>query len=561
MLSRLHIRNLAVLDEVETELRAGFNALTGETGAGKSMLVDALALALGSRADSGAVRSGAEKAEVTAVFDLDAAHDVRAWLCARDLDGEDECQLRRVITAEGRSRGYINGQPVPLEQLRELGSRLVEICGQHAHQSLLARAAQRDVLDAHGRHGQLVAEVADAWARWQALETERRTLLEAQADRLARRELLAYQIGELRALALQPGEIEALEQEQVVLANAGRIRAGVGQALDRIYDADEGSAHALLGSAAREITALAHLDPALAQPAAALAQVLVQVADTANELRHRLEALEHDPGRQDAVESRLAAAQELARRQRSTPEALWQRLAAAESELGTIDASDERLGQIAAEAARQADVFAEASGRLHRARCQAADSLATAVTANLRELGMPGATFRIHVEALAPGQAGPSGADLVEFQVTTGAGQPPGPMARIASGGELSRLSLAIQAVAMAAHGAPTLVFDEVDAGIGGGVAEIVGQSLRRLSTGRQVLCVTHLAQVASQADHHFAVSKVSGTRSTRTGIRELKGNDRVEEIARMLGGVTLTERTRAHAREMLASARPRQAG
>lgn len=561
MLSRLHIRNLAVLDEVETELHAGFNALTGETGAGKSMLVDALALALGSRADSGAVRSGAEKAEVTAVFDLDAAHDVRAWLCARDLDGEDECQLRRVITAEGRSRGYINGQPVPLEQLRELGSRLVEICGQHAHQSLLARAAQRDVLDAHGRHGQLVAEVADAWARWQALETERRTLLEAQADRLARRELLAYQIGELRALALQPGEIEALEQEQVVLANAGRIRAGVGQALDRIYDADEGSAHALLGSAAREITALAHLDPALAQPAAALAQVLVQVADTANELRHRLEALEHDPGRQDAVESRLAAAQELARRQRSTPEALWQRLAAAESELGTIDASDERLGQIAAEAARQADVFAEASGRLHRARCQAADSLATAVTANLRELGMPGATFRIHVEALAPGQAGPSGADLVEFQVTTGAGQPPGPMARIASGGELSRLSLAIQAVAMAAHGAPTLVFDEVDAGIGGGVAEIVGQSLRRLSTGRQVLCVTHLAQVASQADHHFAVSKVSGTRSTRTGIRELKGNDRVEEIARMLGGVTLTERTRAHAREMLASARPRQAG
>lgn len=561
MLSRLHIRNLAVLDEVETELRAGFNALTGETGAGKSMLVDALALALGSRADSGAVRSGAEKAEVTAVFDLDAAHDVRAWLCARDLDGEDECQLRRVITAEGRSRGYINGQPVPLEQLRELGSRLVEICGQHAHQSLLARAAQRDVLDAHGRHGQLVAEVADAWARWQALETEHRTLLEAQADRLARRELLAYQIGELRALALQPGEIEALEQEQVVLANAGRIRAGVGQALDRIYDADEGSAHALLGSAAREITALAHLDPALAQPAAALAQVLVQVADTANELRHRLDALEHDPGRQDAVESRLAAAQELARRQRSTPEALWQRLAAAESELGTIDASDERLGQIAAEAARQADVFAEASGRLHRARCQAADSLATAVTANLRELGMPGATFRIHVEALAPGQAGPSGTDLVEFQVTTGAGQPPGPMARIASGGELSRLSLAIQAVAMAAHGAPTLVFDEVDAGIGGGVAEIVGQSLRRLSTGRQVLCVTHLAQVASQADHHFAVSKVSGTRSTRTGIRELTGNDRVEEIARMLGGVTLTERTRAHAREMLASARPRQAG
>ncbi len=561
MLTRLHIRNLAVLDEVETELHAGFNALTGETGAGKSMLVDALALALGSRAESSAVRSGAEKAEVTAVFDLDGADDVRAWLAARDLDGADECQLRRVITAEGRSRGYLNGQPVPLEQLRELGTRLVEICGQHAHQSLLSRATQRDVLDAHGRHDQLVAEVASAWARWRALESERCGLREAQADRLARRDLLAYQLGELRALALQPGEVEALEQERTVLANAGRISAGVGQVLDRIYDADEGSAHDLIGSATREIAALAQLDPALAQPAATLAQVLIQVADTANELRRRLDTLEHDPGRQEAVESRLAAAQELARRQRSTPEALWQRLDAVEAELVRIDASDERLEQIAAEATRQASAFGDACERLHGARLQAAASLAAAVTANLHELGMPAATFCVQVATLAPAQAGPSGADQVEFQVTTNAGQPPGPLARVASGGELSRLSLAIQAVAMAAHGAPTLVFDEVDAGIGGGVAEIVGQSLRRLSTGRQVLCVTHLAQVASQADHHLAVSKVSGARSTRTGIRELKGADRVEEIARMLGGVTITERTRAHAREMLAGARPRRAG
>lgn len=561
MLTSLHISNLAVLDEIEIELAPGFSTLTGETGTGKSMLIDALALALGARAESAVVRAGAARAEISATFDLRDAGGLAQWLAQRDLDTGEECQLRRVITREGRSRGYINAQPVPMELLRETGARLVEICGQHAHQSLLARTTQRELLDAHGGHDDLLTAVNSAYRELAALQSEQSRLSAARQDRETRRDLLSYQVGELRALNLVDGEVDALEAERLLLANAGRISSGMALALDRLYDADDGTAHDLVGHAERDIEALAAVDPRLSPIAASLGQARIHIADAAEQIRRQLGATEHDPQRLDGIEARLASIQELARKHRIEPERLGSHLQSLERELAGLAASDERLGVLDTECAVTADAFRGACARLSEARAEAGRSLATAVTANLNSLGMPDGQFKVNVLPLPPGEAGANGADTVEFLVATNAGQPSGPIARVASGGELSRLSLAIQVVAMSGRGAPTLVFDEVDAGIGGGVAEIVGQSLRRLSRQRQVLCVTHLAQVASQADHHFAVRKTADAGHATTSLRELAGDDRIEEIARMLGGVKITERTRAHAREMLTTARPRRAG
>jgi DNA repair protein RecN (Recombination protein N) len=561
MLTRLHVSNLAVLDAVELELADGFTVLTGETGAGKSMLVDALALALGERADSQAVRAGAARAEIAAVFAVAPGSPAAGWLAARDLGADDECQLRRVVTAEGRSRAYVNGQPVPVEQLRELGGLLVEICGQHAHQSLAERPAQRDILDAHGRHASLLAEYAVAHAAWRATVVERETLERTRRERDDRRELLRFQLGELEALGLRPGEVEELEQERTLLANVGRITVGVAAALERLHDADEGSASDAIGAALRDVEALAALDPGLAEAAALLEQSRIHLGEAADVLRRRLAGIEHDPARQDEVETRLATASDLARKHRVEPAALCalaEELAAEASRLAASGARDEDMAR--EEAARHA-ALGQAASALHRARVAAATSLAAAVTANLRTLGMPGATMEVRVTALPLAQGGPAGADQVEFLIATNAGQPPGPVARVASGGELSRLNLAVQLVALAERGPGTLIFDEVDAGVGGGVAEIVGASLKRLSARRQVLCVTHLPQVASLAHHHFAVAKRTKSEATRTTITPLQGDDRIEEIARMLGGVRITERTREHAREMVSGGRKRRAG
>ncbi len=561
MLTRLHIRNLAVLDEIELDLAPGFSALTGETGAGKSMLVDALALALGERADTTAVRAGAPRAEVTAVFDIGRMPTVGAWLGERDLDTSQECQVRRVLAPEGRSRGYINGQQVPLELLRELGEQLIEICGQHAHQSLVRRATQREILDAHGNHGSLLANMARTYEAWSAVEAERKSLAAGQRDRQARQDLVGYQVRELEALNLQQGDVEALEQERLLLANIGRISAGLTMALDRLYDAEEASAHDLMGLALREVQALASLDPQLSGAVEALEQSRIQLCEASDQLRRRCASMEPDPLRQDAVESRLASVHDLARKHRTEPEVLWELSGKLSTELAELTASDSRLDAIDEVSRRLRDSLGQAADALHAARVTAARSLAKAVTGNLRSLGMAGSAFLVEIGSLPVENVGPTGADEIEFRVSTNAGQAPQPIAKIASGGELSRLSLAIQVVAMTSHGAPTLVFDEVDAGIGGGVAEIVGQCLKRLSSQRQVLCVTHLAQVASQADHHFAVAKSAIGKATRTSVQELDAGARVDEVARMLGGITITERTRDHAKEMLQSARSRRAG
>ncbi len=469
--------------------------------------------------------------------------------------------MRRIVTTEGRSRGYINGQPAPMELLRELGGQLFEICGQHAHQSLTRRAMQREILDAHGGHGALLATVTREHAEWVALEQERRALLGSQADRQSRLDLLGYQLRELEGLNLQAGETEALEQERLLLANAGRITAGLNAAVERLYDAEQVSAHDGIGAVLRELRTLSSLDPQLHGAADALEQAKLQLADAVEQIRRRLGGLEHDPARQSHVEARLSSILELAHKHKVEPENLWQLAAELQAEIARLTGSHSRLEAMALESARLEHGLREATGALRAARGKAAVSLAGAVTSHLQALGMPGSSFSIRVDPLPAGELTATGADEISFMISTNAGQVPGPIARIASGGELSRLSLAVQVVAMTDHGAPTLIFDEVDAGIGGGVAEIVGQSLRQLSVQRQVLCVTHLPQVATQADHHFAVRKSAVGDTTKTTVKAVSAGDRVDEVARMLGGIKITDRTRDHAREMLQGTRPRRTG
>ncbi|MCK6370370.1 MAG: DNA repair protein RecN [Gammaproteobacteria bacterium] len=551
-MTSLQIRDLAVLHEIDIGLAGGFSALTGETGAGKSMLVDALSLVLGARADSGIVRQDAPRAEVTATFDLCDRPDVVAWLARHDLDAGEDCQLRRVLTPEGRSRAYINGRAATAEMLRSLGEQLVEICGQHAYQSLLRPAMQRELLDAFGGHDDLVSAVAAAHQQWTLATAEHERLLRDTTERDSRLELLRYQIGELSALNPAEGEYEDLARERLLLANVGRISSGLHTVLERIYETEGFCAHDSIGAAQRELDSLLTLDPELQAAHATLDLAQIHVVETAETIRRRLSGLEHDPARQDFIESRLDSFETLARRHRCEPGALWQCVPLLRTELQALDESASRQRQGEAALTRLSEALRKAAATLTAARLDVAQSLSEAVTAGLRELGMPDAVFSVEVTTAADDTIAAHGQDRIEFLVSANAGQPPGAIARVASGGELSRLSLALEVAAMTDRAASTLIFDEVDAGIGGGVAEIVGQQLRHLSRQRQVLCVTHLPQVASQAEHHFNVTKNTIDSATRAVVLQLSPAARVEEIARMLGGVKITARTRAHAREML---------
>ncbi|MFZ5593154.1 MAG: DNA repair protein RecN [Pseudomonadota bacterium] len=559
MLTHITIRDFAIVDHLELDLNTGMTVLTGETGAGKSILVDALGLVLGNRADSGVVRHGCERAEIGAAFDAEGMEDVRRWLAEHELDAGGECLLRRSVTAEGRSRGYINGRPVPLQLLQELGEKLVDIHGQHEHQSLLKSDIQLRLLDDYAGHGEHVSGVEKTWRQWKKLSAELEELRRAAHDRDARLELLRYQAGELEALELGEGELTLLDEEHARLANAGRLIHTVETALHNLYESDEGAALTVLDRTLGELEQLRAIDSRLAAACELLNNALIQIGEGANELRHYRESLDLDPERLQWVEQRLDAIHQLARKHRIPPAELPALLARSSEELAAIERSDERLADLQKELETLARRYREQARELGASRARAAHELSERVTAAMRPLGLPHAHFEITLHPLDEERFSPTGMERAEFLVNTNPGQPLKPLNKVASGGELSRISLAIQVITARSQHIPTLIFDEVDTGIGGGVAESVGRQLRTLGESHQVLCVTHLPQVAALGHHHLHVSKQTKQNSTATRIQVLTKDTRQEEIARMLGGVEITDQTRAHAKEMIARAQKRR--
>ena len=551
MLRHLHVKDLAIVDSLELDLGPGLTALTGETGAGKSILIDALGLALGDRADSGMIRAGCERAEITAVFELGEESQAAAWLAEHELDNGRECILRRVVNADGRSRGFINGSPAPIQSLQGLGDSLVDIQGQHAHQSLLRRDQQRLLLDAYAGHLPLARQVAELHRAYRKQQEELAALRSVAADRAARLDFLRHQVGELTALGLDSDELHRLDEEHARLSHAGQLQETCGRTLAMLYE-DEVSASGLLSHAATDIARLQDIDPALGETCELLEAALIQIDEASANLRHYASALDMDPAQLERVEQRMAVIHDLARKHRVTAEQLPARLAALEAELEQLENADVHLSELERRVEALRGDYLQQALALSARRRDASARLEEQVTKAMQELGMAGGHLAVALEPVAADQPSPGGLERPEFLVSANLGQAPQPLAKVASGGELSRISLAIQVVTAQCGQVPTLIFDEVDVGIGGRVAEIVGQLLRRLGGNRQVLCVTHLPQVAAQGHHHLRVKKHSRQQQTRAEIAPLADRERIDEIARMLGGIEITEQTLAHAAEML---------
>jgi len=547
MLRTLHIRDFVIVDQAEIQFEAGFTVFSGETGAGKSILVDALSLALGARADAGVLRENAARSDITAIFDAPAS--VQSWLREQELDTEDSLILRRVIDNQGRSRAFINGVPVTLAQLRELGEQLVDIHGQHAHQSLLRPASQRDLLDAQGGHLPLARQVQQAWQQWQAAEKALAQALQNAAALAEERERLEWQISELDQLTLQPGEWDTLSNEHNRLAHAQALLEGAGQALAAL-DSEESSAGQALNAAGHQIQALLRHDHHLQGIYDAIESARISVSEAVSDLNSYLSKLELEPERLSQTEQRLSAIFDAARKFKVEPENLAD---LHQSLRASLDASQAAADtQALAESAQAAEkTYLELARQLSKARQKAGKALAKAVTAAMQTLAMQGGRFDV---SLAACPAGAHGLETVEFLVAGHAGTTPRPLAKVASGGELARISLALSVIASQAARVPTLIFDEVDTGVGGAVAEVVGRLLRELGERHQVLCVTHLPQVAARGAHHYEVSKSTANASTLSKIQALDEQGRVNEVARMLGGLKITDTTRKHAREMLSS-------
>ena len=561
MLTHLQIRDFAIIDAIELELRPGLTVLTGETGAGKSILVDALQLLAGGRAGAEVVRHGSERAEISGTFDLaQAPRELKQWLEEQSISSGDDLIIRRVVAADGRSRAYLNGQSVPVQLLREAGNILIDIHGQHEFQSLMRGAAQRELLDGYGKHESLAAQVGIAHRVW--LEILNRTLdLETRArDRDAKLELLRYQVSELRALQLKEGEIASLTEERARLSNRGRLADSAQAALQQLFESEEGSAHADVSRALQALRGVASVDPKLASVVPILEEASIQITEAARALEHYRETLDVDSARQDEVERRLSAIEELARKNRVKPEELVERAQQLAKELEGLERAELDLAVLRKDLAAALESYRAQAQQLSARRVTAGRALAKDITTRMQTLGMSGGRFQ--VEVTQDGNADPAqhGVDQIEFRVTANPGQPLRALAKVASGGELSRLSLAVQ-VSCAARETRCMVFDEVDSGIGGAIAEIVGRELRSLGSRGQVLCVTHLPQVASQGHQHLRVTKLTDGRTTRTALTQLSAEDRVEELARMLGGVEVTAKAREHAKEMLKAASEATAG
>ncbi|WP_108123906.1 DNA repair protein RecN [Saccharospirillum mangrovi] len=550
MLQNLVIRNIAIADNVEIEWHKGMTSISGETGAGKSILLNGLSLALGERADSAIVRHGEKRAEVTASFQVSRIPTAQTWLAERDLDQGDDCILRRTVSAEGRSRAYINGQPVPLSELKDLGECLIDIHSQHAHQSLLRVDTHLRLLDEYAGQETLRQTVREAWLQWQGRARKYRQLKDNADENAARRQLLEYQVDELQQLALQVDEVDALEQEFRRYSQTETLVSESYAARQLLENEDDSDALTALKQALQRLSSLQDGHPRLNNAISLLESALIQAQEASGDLDSYLESFEVDEARVQEVEERLDRIHSLARKHQIRSEALPEHSQLLAEELQSLTSDAENLDGMAEEVEQLEHRYLDLAHQLSNGRRQAAARFSAEVMDKLNQLSMPGARFEVLCEALDKATA--DGLDRIEFQVSMNQGQPLRPLAKVASGGELSRISLAIQVICAEHSTIPTLVFDEVDVGISGATAEIVGLMLRAVGERGQVICVTHLPQVAALGHHHCVVIKQQEADRTRTDIRPIQDSRRIDEIARMLGGIDITAQTRAHAEEML---------
>ena len=549
MLAHIRITNYTIVDELDMEFDAGMTVITGETGAGKSIMLDALGLCLGDRADPAAVRAGCERAEVNATFDISGLDAARRWLEDRELAAGDECILRRVITREGRSRAFINGQASTLQDCAQLGELLIDIHSQHAHQSLLRKETQRRLLDDFAGQAGPARNLEQLASDWLRRKHELETLTAARDEQSARAQLLSYQVDELDQLELADGEVDRLEDEQKQLANAEQILTASHQAIDHC-DTQVGGIRQALGLL--DIGAMQ--GPGIDSARELLDSAAIQVEEARDELRHYVDRVEIDPGRLAEVEARLDRIFDIARKHKVQAPGLSELHQQLREELDTLSGSSERIEELQAELAALRERYDAAAAKLSKARKSAGKKLTKQVEAQLAELAMDQCIFEVALSSRQSDEPHPQGGEDIEFLISTNPGQTPRSLGKIASGGELSRISLAIQVISASANTVPSMVFDEVDVGIGGAVAEVVGRLLRAMASASQVLCVTHLPQVAAQGEHHLRVSKTADRDQALATLARLDSDDKVEEIARMLGGIDITAKTREAAREMLSA-------
>ncbi len=552
MLTHIHIWNFAIVEKLDLELEAGMTVLTGETGAGKSILLDALGLALGDRADSNVIRHGAEKAEVSVTFDTRQAAAAEAWLKEHELDSEEECIIRRTISNKGASRAFINGKPCPITLLRELGEMLVDLHGQHEHHSLLRHEVQQQLLDDYANHPSLLTAVARAYKQWQSLNKDMQHLEQARSERASRLELLRYQVSELEALNLAEGEADELDAEHKRLANAREILQSSDLILNRLEENDQASVSTLLSQSLTDLQSLTSMDSKLENAAGLLDSASIQINEAINELRHYRDNIALDPQRLAEIETRLAVITDLSRKHQVSPPELPARFSHLQTELTQLEQADIRAGRLQQDIEQASSEYLSRARKLSQSRCKAAKKLSTLVSEQMQQLGMEGGRFQIELESRGENNFSKWGQEIPEFVVSANPGQPLKALNKVASGGELSRISLAIQVIGADVSLTPTLIFDEVDVGIGGRVAEIVGRKLRELGHHQQVICVTHLPQVAALGHQHLQVCKQADGGNTSSDIQTLSETQRVDEIARMLGGLKITKQTLSHAREMI---------
>ncbi len=554
MLESIQISNFAIIDSLNLEFSRGLTALTGETGAGKSILLDAIKLIAGDRADSDSVKANQEKAEISVRFDLGDHIQARQWLQDNEMASDQECIIRRVVYANGRSKAFINGHNAPLSQLKSLTQFMVDIHGQQEHQSLQKTQVQRQLLDNYMGDHSLVVDVGQKFKAWQVIKNRLAQLKVGSIEREQRIDLLKLYCQELENLNLLENEIGQLQEEYARLSHAGQLLENSKEILGLLYDNDENTVQSLLSFCEQKLNAQLELDKTLLTSRELISNALIQIQEASNELRKYQDSIDLAPERLDWLNQRIAGAQDLARKHHVAIEKLPELTRDLKLELETLENSGENEEALNQELDQKRDDYFHSATQLSTTRRETALILSAQISQVMQQLSMQGGEFSIHVDELEnETDFKVSGINTISYLVSANPGQPLKPLNKVASGGELSRISLAIQVILSESSRIPTLIFDEVDSGVGGGIAEIIGKKLRWLGENRQVFCVTHLAQVASQAHHHYRVEKIKKTDDTTTNVIELNKDEQLEEIARMLGGMTITDQTRAHASEMIA--------